>query len=161
MGKLAERLADEKRTGVYRTEVTDALEEAAGIVGLPIVRADLRDCSADRLLADCAQAVASRPLNGWDAFAAAIADPAWTPAPGRVLLVAGFESLLHDDARALAPLLAALESAAAQHRLRAERFFAVFLDPGRRVVLDPLYDRRRLSAASLPAHTAQDKGEDA
>lgn len=29
MGKLAERLADPKRSGVYRVETTEALEEAA------------------------------------------------------------------------------------------------------------------------------------
>jgi len=160
MGKLAERLADEKRTGVYRTEVTDALEEAAGIVGLPIVRVDLRDSSGDRLLADSAQAAVARPLAGWDAFAAALADPAWTPAPGRVLLIEGFEELLDDGAGSLEPLVAALDSAAAQHRLRGERFFAVFLDPGRRVALEPLYDRRRLASTTAPAHAAANQGGD-
>lgn len=158
MGKLAERLGDERRSGVYRVEVTDALEEAAGIVGLPIVSACLNAASAGHLLADCVRATALQPAPDWAAFAAALADPSWTPAPGRILLIEGFEPLLEADLRILAPLIAALESAAAGHRLRGERFFAVFLDPGRRLALDPLYDRRRLSALAPACHAIQDNG---
>lgn len=158
MGKLAERLGDEQRSGVYRVEVTDALEEAAGIVGLPIVSARLKAASSRHLLADCGRAAALRPMPDWTAFAAALADPSWTPAPGRILLIEGFEPLLNADSRVLAPLIAALESAAAAHRLRGERFFAVFLDPGRRIALDPLYDRRRLSALAPASDIMQDKG---
>ena len=37
MGKLAERLADPQRSGVYRVETTEAVEEAAALrkLGLP------------------------------------------------------------------------------------------------------------------------------
>jgi hypothetical protein len=38
MGKLAERLADPKRSGVYRVETTEALEEAVALNGFTLVR---------------------------------------------------------------------------------------------------------------------------
>src|SRR5690606_3398827 len=53
MGKLAERLADERRSGVYRVEVTDALEEAAAIDGFPIARVRLDDVGNTPLLEAC------------------------------------------------------------------------------------------------------------
>lgn len=138
MGKLAERLADETRTGVYRVEVTEALEEAAGIAGLPVVRISLRAAPEDRPLTECARAAG---------------------APGRILLIEDFDGLARGDAHALRPLIAALESAANRHRSRGERFFAVFLDPSRVLALGPLYDRRRHSSASVPTEAILDKGE--
>ena len=160
MGKLAERLADERRTGVYRVEVTEALDEAAAIVGLPILRIVLRDATGDRLLASCAGAATSIPVHGWDDFSAAIADPAGAPPPGRVLLVECFDALLRLDPCALEPLIAALQSAASQHRAHGRRFFAVFLDPERRVALEPLYDRRRHAAVAASAAIDQEHGGD-
>lgn len=41
MGKLAERLADAARSGVYRVETTEALEEAAGLNGFSLARVSL------------------------------------------------------------------------------------------------------------------------
>jgi hypothetical protein len=38
MGKLAERLADAKRSGIYRVETTEALEEAAALNGFALER---------------------------------------------------------------------------------------------------------------------------
>jgi hypothetical protein len=154
MGKLAERLADQRRSGVYRVEVTEALEEAAGIVGLGIVSFPLRGVAADRLLASCVRAVSAARLESWDALAAAFAEPACAAGPGRVLLFVGFEDLLRRESNALEPLIAALQSAAARHRLEGRRFFAVFLDPTRALAIDPLYDRRRHSAMSVSADTA-------
>jgi hypothetical protein len=160
MGKLAERLADERRTGVYRVEVTDALEEAAGIVGLPIARVSLHDARAQRLLDVCAEAVKCGPTRDWDGFAAALADAAFTPPPGRVVLVECFDALLRLDPHALDRPIAALQSAAAQHCAHGRRFFAVFLDPDRRVMLDPLYDRRRHRAAAASEAAADNHGGD-
>lgn len=154
MGKLAERLADERRSGVYRVEVTEALEEAAGIVGLEIVRFPLRGLAAGRVLASCARAVSAPEVESWDELAAVLADRACAPAPGRILLFVGFEDLVRRESSALAPLIAALQSAAAQHRLEGRRFFAVFLDRTRTMALDPLYDRRRHSPMSVSTATA-------
>ncbi|TXL65287.1 hypothetical protein [Zeimonas arvi] len=139
MGKLAERLADKSRAGVYRVEVTEALEEAAGIVGLPIVRLSLRGTTADRLPGECGQAA---------------------DAPGQILLIDDFDDLARRDADALRPLIAALASAADRHRSRGDNFFAVFLDPGRLLAIGPLYDRRRHSSRSMPIEAILEKGEE-
>lgn len=160
MGKLAERLGDPARSGVYRVEVTEALEEAAGIAGLPIVRADLRATCGSRLLDACSQAVVPRSVAGWPDFSAALAEPPSEGQRGQVVLVDGFERLLDDHADPLAPLLDALESAAARHRQQDRHFFAVFLDPGRRLSLAPLYDRRRQAQAAMPAPVAELTGGD-
>jgi hypothetical protein len=40
MGKLAERLADPSRSGVYRIRTTEAIEEAAGLNGYRLLRLD-------------------------------------------------------------------------------------------------------------------------
>ncbi len=139
MGKLAERLADQSRTGVYRVELTEALEEAAGIVGLPIVQVSLRGATADRLPGACAQAA---------------------DAPGRILLIEDFDDLARRNADALRPLIAALESAADRHRSRGDSFFAVFLDPSRLLAIGPLYDRRQHSSLSMPTEAILAKGEE-
>ena len=139
MGKLAERLADQSRTGVYRVEVTEALEEAAGIVGLPIVRVSLRGATADRLPGECEQAAS---------------------APGRILLIDDFDDLARRNADGLRSLIAALESAADRHRSRGDSFFAVFLDPSRLLAIGPLYDRRRHSSLSMPTEAILAKGEE-
>ena len=40
MGKLAERLADPSRSGVYRIRTTEAIEEAAALNGYSLLRVD-------------------------------------------------------------------------------------------------------------------------
>jgi len=149
MGKLAERLADERRSGVYRVEVTDALEEAAAIDGFPITHVRLDGVASCELHALCARALAPGIEGNWAALAAALADPRWSPAPGHVLLFSGFEALVRREGDALAPLLAALQAAATQHRAQGLKFFATFLDPTRMLSLDPLYDRRRHSLTTV------------
>lgn len=145
MGKLAERLADARRSGVYRVEVTDALEEAAGIDGFPIMHVRLDRASVGALHETCARALAPGVEGNWGTLAATLGDPAWSTAPGHVLLFSGFEALVERDPDALAPLLAALRAATARRRMQGLRFFAAFLDPTRMLTLDPLYDRRRHS----------------
>lgn len=156
MGKLAERLADERRSGVYRVEVTDALEEAAAIDGFPIQHVRLDGVGIAGLREACARALATRDDGNWATFAAALADPAWSPAPGHVLLFSGFEALVRREPDALAPLMAALQAAAARRRLQGLKFFAAFLDPTRTLSLDPLYDRRRHSSTAVAP--VNDKG---
>lgn len=145
MGKLAERLADERRSGVYRVEVTDALEEAAAIDGFPIVHVRLDGVGGAGLQDACARTLIRRTGGNWATLAETLADPQWSPAQGHVLLVSGFEALVRREPDALAPLLAALSAVAARRRAKGLRFFAAFLDPTRTLSLDPLYDRRRHS----------------
>ncbi len=150
MGKLAERLADERRSGVYRVEVTGALEEASALDRYPLLRVALDGAAGDALLARCAR-VLGLGDEDWAGCAAALADPGWRPAPGHVLLFSGFESAARAGPGALAPLIGALRAAAASRRERGARFFAVFLDPARLLALDPLYDRRRHAPADTAA----------
>jgi hypothetical protein len=142
MGKLAERLADAQRSGVYRVEAVDVLEEAAALNGFPVARVALEGASHGTLCAVCARALAPGVDGSWRGLASALADPGWSPAPGHVLLFSGFEPLLDAAPGALNPLVGALDAAAAERRAGGLRFFAAFLDPARRLPLAPLYNRR-------------------
>lgn len=149
MGKLAERLADAQRSGVYRVEVTEALEEATMLNGFPLVRIALDEASADELCACCAQVLTPGLDGSWRGLASALADPGWKPAPGHVLLFSGFEALQHRSSRALDPLLEALQSVAAARRARGQSFFAAFLDRAAMLALGPLYNWHRQIPAEL------------
>lgn len=113
MGKLAQRLADYRRSGTYRIEATDAIEEAAALNGFALERVALGDAAA------VARAVAE-------------------PRDGRVLLFSGCEA--H---RELDSLLARLDAAGERSRERRLRFFAAFLDPSGLLPLAPLYRAKR------------------
>jgi hypothetical protein len=123
MGKLAERLADPARAGVYRVETTEALEEAAALNRYRLERIAL-DGAAQPLLDRLAGKESS----------------------GRVLLVSGFERLFRERPEEGERLLAELRERAPGWRERAERVFVAFVDPGRALgSLAPLYnwDRKR------------------
>ncbi|HLS85498.1 MAG TPA: hypothetical protein VK043_04310 [Burkholderiales bacterium] len=124
MGKLAERLADATRSGVYRVEATEALEEASALNGFVLERIELRE----RADAEQAAARAARP-------------------DGHVFLFTGARSLASRDPAALERLLGALRAAAAASRSAGERYFVAFLDAPEQLSLEPLYNRRRSAAA--------------
>lgn len=150
MGKLAERLADAQRSGVYRVETTDALEEAAMLNGFPLVRVALDAATTDDLCALCARVLTPGLDGSWRGLASALADSGWKPAPGHVLLFSGFEVLRRAAPHALEPLLEALRAAAAGRGARGQPFFATFLDRAATLPLGPLYNwHRQLS----PGHT--------
>jgi hypothetical protein len=120
MGKLAERLSDPQRSGVYRVESTEALEEATALNGFALARFVLEDPA--RL--SVRSIVPERD--------------------GAVLLFSGFEERLRAAPRALHPLLEELEGATAGCRQNGQRFFAAFLDPLRVIPsLAPLYNWNR------------------
>jgi hypothetical protein len=117
MGKLAERLADARRSGVYRVETAEALEEAAALNGFALERLVLKDHSS-----------VSLPAVG-------------SPRDGQVLLFSGHEARAVNGA--LQPMLAELETRAKACREEGGRFFAVFLDPSGVLPLAPLYNWKR------------------
>jgi hypothetical protein len=119
MGKLAERLADARRTGVYRVETTEALEEAAALNRFALVRVPLEPVAADDL-----EALSERVLQD--------------RSDGRVLLFSGFRA-----SQQLRPLIADLTATAGERRAMGVRFFAVFLDPRAELSLAPLYNWQR------------------
>ena len=131
MGKLAERLADPLRSGVYRIEATDAVEEAAALNGYLLARVSLPALDDVRRAAEAAYG------------------------KGEVTVFSGFESLLSEAPFALAPLLAALEITAAQQRARKAPFFAAFLDPAGLLALAPLYNWRKHALAAGPVLESQ------
>jgi len=116
MGKLAERLSDARRSGVYRVETTEALEEAAGLNGFALERFAL-------------------------AVPSAVQAPAGSRRDGCVLLFTGFEPLAHNGALKL--LLGELEAHAKGCSEEGARYFAVFLDPSGMLPLPPLYNWQR------------------
>jgi len=122
MGKLAERLGDVKRSGVYRIEITEALEEAVALNSFALARVPLDGASAGALSRLCAEVLSLR---------------------ANVLLFTGFEALLRGAPGALQPLLSALDAAAAERRAAGLHFFAAFLDPAGMLPLGPLYNWRR------------------
>ena len=116
MGKLAARLSDAQRSGVYRVETAQALEEAAGLNGFALERFALKDLSA-------------------------ISAPTGSRRDGCVLLFTGFEPLAHNGA--LKGVLGELEARAKGCREEGARYFAVFLDPSGVLPLPPLYNWKR------------------
>lgn len=116
MGKLAERLSDARRSGVYRVETTEALEEAAGLNGFALERFVPGDLSG-----------AAAPIG--------------SRRGGCVLLFTGFEPLAHNGA--LKGVLGELEARAQGCREEGARYFAVFLDPSGVLALPPLYNWQR------------------
>ena len=121
MGKLAERLSDAKRSGVYRVETTEALAEAVALNAFSVVR-----------LAGPQLPVA------WEACLTPRDD-------GRVLLFTGCGLLARHDPHEWASLADRLTAAAVEHRAAGFRFFAVFLDPEAALPLAPLYNWQRKS----------------
>lgn len=121
MGKLAERLGDPARAGVYRVETTEAVEEAAGLNGYALERLALEG-SVGTLLDRLGDAERG----------------------GRVLLVSGFESMQRDRPQELERLLAKLAARVPGWRKRGERIFVAFVDPASALpALAPLYNWER------------------
>ncbi len=120
MGKLAERLGDPARAGIYRVETTEALEEATALNGYALLRLRI-EAESD---------------------VGALMRLAAEPAPGGcVALISGFATHFRDRAGQGATLLAALTAAAEGWRARGARVFVAFLDPDRNLGgLAPLYN---------------------
>ena len=152
MGKLAERLSDFARGGVYRIESAEALEEAAALNAYPLLRLALDEAATQADLPGAVARSAALPDrfgSGWDGLARGLVDFSWAPAPGYVLLVSGFEGLQRAVPGNFARLLESLQEAAARWRERGRPFFVAFLDPGGAAPLAPLYDwNKRRGAAT-------------
>jgi hypothetical protein len=119
VGKLAERLSDPARAGVYRIETAEAVEEAAALNRYPLLRVSINGSTAP-------------------ALAAAAADD------DRVVLLTGFETLARERPEEIEALLARLRSATEAGRAREARIFIAFLDPSHALPqLPPLYNWRR------------------
>ncbi len=132
MGKLGQRLRDAARSGVYRTSGSTAVVEAARESGLPLAR-----IAAERdVLARIAEALDFPDWFGhnWDALEDCLGDLSWRGGEGHVLLFERFP-----DGDELAVLLDVLRSSARYWAGRGRPFFAVLVDPQRRLPRPDLY----------------------
>jgi RNAse (barnase) inhibitor barstar len=139
MAKLLERLKDPARSGVYRASRGDAIEDAVRGSGLDCVTVSLRGIhEKEELLKRIAGALGFPEWFGgnWDALEDCLSDLSWRAAQGHVLVFQDFDAIAQDD---LGVLLDILASSAEFWAARGRPFFAVFVDPGRRLALADLY----------------------
>jgi len=134
MGKLAERLSDASRSGVYRAARGDEVVEAAAEAGLRLEK--IRYADKPALLQNIAAALGFPEWFGhnWDALEDCLGDLSWSHAAGHVLL---FEAArLEDD---LGVLIDVLRSSGEYWAGRGKPFFAVFVDPQGSLPLPALF----------------------
>ena len=137
MGKLAERLGDAARSGVYRATRPDAVLEAARSARLELARISLEGASGkEQVLERIAASLAFPQWFGanWDALEDCLTDLSWREAGGHVLLVEG--SMPGD---VLGILIDVLASSAEFWAARGKPFFAVLVDPQRKLGLPDLF----------------------
>ena len=132
MSKLLERLRDPARSGVYRARVPNDIEEATRASGLDVLRID----AADDVFAGMARALEFPSWFGsnWDALEDCLSDLSWREREGYVLLVASYPR-----GDAFGVLTDVLRSVAEYWASRGKPFFAVLLDPEKKLALPDLY----------------------
>jgi len=132
VSKLLERLRDPARSGVYRARVASDIEQATRASGLDVVPVE---AGAD-VFAGMASALDFPSWFGanWDALEDCLSDLSWRGREGYVLLLASYP-----DGEALGALSDVLRSVAEYWASRGKPFFAVFLDPERKLALPDLY----------------------
>ena len=134
MGKLALRLRDASRSGVYRATRADEVVEAAREAALRLET--VRFAAKPTLLKNLAKALSFPDWFGenWDALEDCLSDLSWSDASGHVLLFEGADA--GDD---FGVLVDVLQSAAEYWAGRNRPFFAVFLDPKAALPLPELF----------------------
>jgi len=139
MSKLLERLKDPGRSGVYRAGGRDAILECAHAGSLQAASVSLRG-AADKagVLAAIAEALAFPAWFGrnWDALEDCLTDLGWREGGVQVLLFEDWDGVGAGELKALIDVLGAAAAFWAGERTP---FFAVFVDPARRLALQDLY----------------------
>ena len=137
MGKLTQRLTDAARSGVYRAQRCDEIVDAARGTRLDLARVDFGGApDKEALLERLALALGFPAWFGanWDALEDCLSD---LPGEGYVVL---FENPKAGDE--LGILVDVLRSSAESWAGRGKPFFAVFIDPGRRLALPDLFTEK-------------------
>lgn len=131
MSKLLERLRDPVRSGVYRVTGSGAIDE----VIRDAAQIDLKEGNALRAIA---QALRFPDWFGgnWDALEDCLGDLSWRPGEGHVLVFRNWQAVPGDDFGALVDVL---RSSAEYWSGRGKPFFAVLVDPERKLALPPLH----------------------
>jgi hypothetical protein len=130
MSKLLQRLCDPKRSGVYRASDARAIMDVTTGSGLDVVAID----ASEKPLQKLASALAFPEWFGgnWDALADSLGDLSWRKGDGHVLVFTGYaedKDVLIDVLRVSAEYWAG----------RGKPFFAVLIDPARKLALPELY----------------------
>lgn len=130
MSKLLQRLCDAKRSGVYRARDAGAIKEATAASKLDVVLID----AAQKPLEKIARALAFPDWFGgnWDALEDSLGDLSWRTGDGHVLVFTAYP-----DERDV--LIDVLRSSAQYWAARGKPFFAVLVDPQKKLVLPDLY----------------------
>jgi RNAse (barnase) inhibitor barstar len=129
MGKLAERLGDASRSGVYRVSQDGEVLET-----LPAIqRISLAGAKSKAELLECIARALKLPDwfgQNWDALEDSLSERAGH------LLFSDWQALATDD---LGVLLDVLDTCAEFCAGRGRPFFAIFVDPERRLELEELF----------------------
>jgi hypothetical protein len=140
MSKLLQRLSDPSRSGVYGVAEGHAIEDALRGSGFDLGHISLRGAQSKEALLERLGAAMAFPVwfgGNWDAAEDCLADLSWREGEGHVLLFS--EAQPSED---LSVLVDVLRSSAEFWQERGTPFFAVFIDPGRRLRLPELYRPR-------------------
>jgi len=134
MGKLLQRLQDASRSGVYRAARADEILDALRGSGMDVARIAFSE--KESFLDEIARALEFPAWFGhnWDALEDCLCDLSWRPAPGYVLV---FQNYSKGDE--LGVLIDVLASSAEFWAGRGTPFFAVFVDPERKLELPALF----------------------
>jgi len=132
VSKLLQRLLDPARSGVYRASGTAAIEQATRGSGLDVV---ILDAEGD-LFSAMARALSFPDWFGanWDALEDCLSDLSWRSAAGHVLVLRAYP-----QGDALGVLIDVLRATAEYWAGRKRPFFAVFVDPQKKLPLPELY----------------------
>jgi hypothetical protein len=132
MSKLLQRLSDAVRSGVYRTGDERAILDATRDGKLDVVVVDAKE----DLFEGLSRALAFPEWFGrnWDALEDLLGDLSWRKGDGHVVV---FRS--YPGGEDLGILVEVLRSSAEYWMGRGKPFFAVFLDPARKLALPDLY----------------------
>jgi hypothetical protein len=132
MSKLLQRLRDAKRSGVYRAANAAAIRDATAGSDLDVVDIDAGSKPLDRM----ASALAFPDWFGgnWDALEDSLGDLSWRKGHGHVLVLTGYP-----EGSERAVLIDVLRSSAEYWAGRGRPFFAVLIDPARKLALPDLY----------------------
>lgn len=137
MGKLAGRLGDASRSGVYRATSSDAVLDALRGTRLGLARISLEGAfDKEQVLGRVATSLAFPQWFGanWDALEDCLTDLSWRESDGHLLLVERFT-----PGDVLGILIDVLASSAEFWAARGKPFFAVFVDPQRALGLADLF----------------------
>lgn len=132
MSKLLQRLSDPKRSGVYRARDGQAVRDSTAGSELDVVFIDARDKPLERL----AQSLDFPKWFGqnWDALEDSLGDLSWRKGTGHVLVFTA-----HPQGGDLDMLIDVLRSSAQFWAGQRQPFFAVFVDPARKLPLPDLF----------------------